>query len=58
MINKKMDFISSMAGLVYCAIGIAISCVGLSIYLILSKDKTNIQKRTAQKWSKQMHDES
>jgi hypothetical protein len=44
-----MDFSSAMAGLVYCAIGIAIACIGLSIYLILPKDKNKRQERITQK---------
>jgi hypothetical protein len=55
MMINKMDFISSMEGLVYTAIGIAACSGGLAVYLILPKDNGNRQKRIAPKSSKQMN---
>ena len=41
---KKMDFISLMEGLVYFTIGIAMFCIGLSIYLLLPKHSSSREK--------------
>ena len=40
-----MSFVSSMIVLVASGIGVAICCIGLSIYLMLAKENTIRQKK-------------